>query len=177
MTKRQPTPLVLSRMQRVMRYHDLNPLNSSRTMRFGFALIRNGRPPESQRETVSNSGWPQKKKFRDIIGQGPGSGGHTSGPGLCRHGCGFSSDREAWHRPESFKEGQTMRRTLPFEFSLRRLPRFVSFDAGVVAALLGIGIYLAILNRHWIAAAFLGLGVLWMISIPIRLRAGKSNGR
>jgi hypothetical protein len=57
------------------------------------------------------------------------------------------------------------------------VPRFVSFDAGVVAGLLGIGIYLAILNRHWIAAAVLALGVLWMMSIPIRLRAGKSNRR
>jgi hypothetical protein len=68
-----------------------------------------------------------------------------------------------------------MSRKLPFEFTLKRVPRFVSFDAGAIAGLLSIGIYLAILNRHWIAAAFLGLGVLWMISIPIRLRAGRSN--
>jgi hypothetical protein len=57
------------------------------------------------------------------------------------------------------------------------VPRFVSFDAGVVAGLLGIGIYFAILNRHWIAAAFLFLGVLWMISIPVRLHIRKSNSR
>lgn len=70
-----------------------------------------------------------------------------------------------------------MARKLPFGISLARVPRFVSFDAGVVAALLSIGIYLAILNRQWTAAAFLLLGVLSMISIPIRLRIRKSNGR
>jgi hypothetical protein len=70
-----------------------------------------------------------------------------------------------------------MARKLPFGISLERVPRFVSFDAGVVAALLSIGIYLAIVNRHWVAAAFFLLGVLWMISIPIRLRVRKSNGR
>lgn len=70
-----------------------------------------------------------------------------------------------------------MARKLPFGFSLERVPRFISFDAGVVAALLGIAIYLAILNRHWIAAAFLLLGALWIVSIPIRLRVRKSSGR
>ena len=77
-----------------------------------------------------------------------------------------------------FKSGaKAMTRKLPFRISLERVPRFVSFDAGVVAALLGLGIYLAIVNRHWIAAAFLLVGVLWMISIPIRLRIRKSNSR
>ena len=66
---------------------------------------------------------------------------------------------------------------LPSGFSLKNVPRFISFDAGAIAGLLGIGIYLAISNRHWIAAAFLFLGVLWMISIPVRLRVRKSNGR
>jgi hypothetical protein len=70
-----------------------------------------------------------------------------------------------------------MARKRPFEFSLKKAPRFVSFDAGVVAGLLGIGVYLAVSNRHWIAAAVLLLGVLWMISIPLRLRARKSKGR
>jgi hypothetical protein len=70
-----------------------------------------------------------------------------------------------------------MVRKLPLGARLGRVPRFISFDAGVVAGLLGIGIYLAIVNQRWIAAAFLALGVLWMISIPIRLRAGKSNNR
>jgi hypothetical protein len=55
-------------------------------------------------------------------------------------------------------------------FSLKKAPRFISFDAGVVAGLLSIGIYMAISNRHWIAAAFLFLAVLWMASIPLRLR-------
>jgi hypothetical protein len=70
-----------------------------------------------------------------------------------------------------------MARRLPFGFRLEKLPRFVSFDAGVVAGLLGIGLYLAIVTRHWVAAAFLLLGVLWMISIPIRLRVYRSRNR
>jgi hypothetical protein len=70
-----------------------------------------------------------------------------------------------------------MVRRLPFAFRLEKLPRFISFDAGVVAGLLGIGLYLAIVTRHWISAAFLLLGVLWMISIPIRLRVRRSNNR
>jgi hypothetical protein len=70
-----------------------------------------------------------------------------------------------------------MVRGLPFGLRLEKLPRFISFDAGVVAGLLGIGLYLAITTRHWLAAAFLLLGVLWMISIPIRLRVRRSNGR
>jgi len=69
-----------------------------------------------------------------------------------------------------------MARKLPFRFSLKKTPRFVSFDAGVVAGLLAIGVYMAISNRHWIAAAFLFLGALWMISIPFRLRIRKSKG-
>ena len=49
-------------------------------------------------------------------------------------------------------------------------------DAGVIAGLLGICIYMAISNRNWIAAAFLLLGVLWMALIPYRLRrAAKSR--
>jgi hypothetical protein len=72
---------------------------------------------------------------------------------------------------------KAMARKRRFGISLERVPRFVSFDAGVVAALLGIGIYLAIVNRHWIAAAFFLLGVFWIVSIPIRLRVRKSNAR
>jgi hypothetical protein len=63
-----------------------------------------------------------------------------------------------------------MFRKFPPGFSLKRVPRFVSFDAGVVAGLLGIGAYLAVSDRHWIAAAILFLGVLWMARIPFRLR-------
>jgi len=70
-----------------------------------------------------------------------------------------------------------MARKRPFGISLERVPRFVSFDAGVVAALLSIGIYLAILNQQWIAAAFFLFGALWMISIPIQLRVRRANGR
>ena len=70
-----------------------------------------------------------------------------------------------------------MARKLPFEFSLKKMPRFVSFDAGVVAGLLGIAIYMAVSSRHWIAAAFLLLGALWVISIPFRLSVRKSKGR
>jgi len=72
---------------------------------------------------------------------------------------------------------QVVARKFPLGIRLERMPRFVSFDAGIVAGLLCIGSYLAISNRHWTAAAFLFLGVLWMISIPIRLRARKSSGR
>jgi hypothetical protein len=69
-----------------------------------------------------------------------------------------------------------MRRRFPFGLSLKKAPRFVLFDAGVVAGLLSIGIYMAISNRHWIAAAFLFLGVVWMASIAFRLRrAAKSS--
>jgi hypothetical protein len=53
---------------------------------------------------------------------------------------------------------------------VEKMPRFVSFDAGVVAGLFGIGLYIAVVSRHWIAALFLILGAAWMISIPIRLR-------
>jgi hypothetical protein len=70
-----------------------------------------------------------------------------------------------------------MARRLPIAFRLEKMPRFISFDAGMVVGLLGIGIYLAILSRHWVAAAFLALGMLWMVSIPFRLRAGKSKDR
>jgi hypothetical protein len=59
---------------------------------------------------------------------------------------------------------------LPFHRLMAKMPRFVSFDAGVVAGLLGIGIYLAIVRGHWIAALFLALGAAWMIFILIRLR-------
>ena len=68
-----------------------------------------------------------------------------------------------------------MARRLPIAFRLQKMPRFVSFDAGMIAGLLIIGIYLAIQSRHWIAAAFMALGVLWMASIPFRLRAAKSE--
>jgi Protein of unknown function (DUF2934) len=72
--------------------------------------------------------------------------------------------------------GDGVRFWLEAERELARMPRFVSFDAGVVAALLGIGIIMAISYRNWIAAAFLFLGVLWMAWIPFRLRrAAKSN--
>jgi hypothetical protein len=70
-----------------------------------------------------------------------------------------------------------MVRRPPFGFRLEKLPRFIAFDAGVVAGLLGIGLYLAIVTRHWVSAAFLLLGVLWMISIPIRLKVRRSNNR
>jgi hypothetical protein len=60
---------------------------------------------------------------------------------------------------------------------LEKLPRFVSFDAGVVVALLGVGIYLAVMNRRWIAAALLLCGALWMMSIPLRLRGRKAKTR
>lgn len=70
-----------------------------------------------------------------------------------------------------------MARKLPLRIRLERMPRFVSFDAGVVAGLLCIGGYLAISNRHWIAAAFLLAGALWMIWISIRLRVCNSSGR
>jgi hypothetical protein len=69
-----------------------------------------------------------------------------------------------------------MMRRLAFAFKLQKRPRFISFDAGIVAGLLGIGIYLAILSRHWIATVFLALGVLFIVAIPIRLWTGKSNG-
>jgi hypothetical protein len=36
---------------------------------------------------------------------------------------------------------------------------------------------LAVITRHWVAAGFLLLGVLWMISVPIRLRGRRSNCR
>ncbi len=58
---------------------------------------------------------------------------------------------------------------------LARMPRFFSFDAGVIAGLLGIGAYLAIVNRHWLAAVFLVVGILWMVSVPYRLRAKSSD--
>ena len=69
-----------------------------------------------------------------------------------------------------FQVGTNMGRKPPFGLNLKKAPRFVSFDAGVVAGLLGIGVYMAICNRHWIAAAFLLLGVIWTALIPIRLR-------
>jgi hypothetical protein len=69
-----------------------------------------------------------------------------------------------------------MARNWPLKFRLSRAPRFVSFDAGVVAALLGLGLYMALVKGYWIAAIFLTLGMLWMISIPIRLRVRKSKG-
>ncbi len=49
---------------------------------------------------------------------------------------------------ERFNPGQSNGSQASVRISLERVPRFVSFDAGVVAALLGIGIYLAIVNRH-----------------------------
>jgi hypothetical protein len=58
---------------------------------------------------------------------------------------------------------------------LARMPRFFSFDAGLIAGLLGIGAYLAIVNRHWLGAVFLLLGILWMVSVPYRLRAKSSD--
>lgn len=70
-----------------------------------------------------------------------------------------------------------MARKLPIRFRLEKVPRFISFDAGVVAGLLSIGIYLAIVKRNWLAVVLLALGLLWMISIPIRLRLRKVNGR
>ena len=66
--------------------------------------------------------------------------------------------------------GDGVRFWLEAERELARMPRFVSFDTGVIAGLLSIGVYMAISNRHWIAAAFLFLGVLWMALIPFRLR-------
>jgi hypothetical protein len=54
---------------------------------------------------------------------------------------------------------------------LARMPRFFSFDAGVIAGLFGIGAYLAIANRHWLGAMCSVLGILWMVSVPYRLRA------
>lgn len=70
-----------------------------------------------------------------------------------------------------------MERRFPFGLSLKKAPRFVSFDAGVVAGLLGIGVYMAICNRHWIAAAFLLMGLLWMALIPFRLRRLPKSGK
>jgi hypothetical protein len=67
---------------------------------------------------------------------------------------------------------------LSFGLSFKKMPRFMAFDAGVIAGLLSIGIYLEILNRHWNAAACLFLGGLWMALIPLRLsRAVKSRER
>lgn len=66
--------------------------------------------------------------------------------------------------------GDGVRFWLEAEREFARMPRFVSFDTGVIAGLLSIGVYMAISNRHWVAAAFLFLGVLWMALIPVRLR-------
>jgi hypothetical protein len=55
-------------------------------------------------------------------------------------------------------------------FNMKNAPRFFAFDAGLVAGLLAIGVYMAISNRHWIAVAVLSLGVLWVAWIPCRLR-------
>lgn len=66
-----------------------------------------------------------------------------------------------------------LRRTLAT--LVARMPRFFAFDAGVIVGLLGIGAYLAIVNRHWLAALFLVLGILWMVSVPYRLRAKSSD--
>jgi len=69
-----------------------------------------------------------------------------------------------------------MERKHLFGLDLKKTPRFLSFDAGVVAGLLSIGIYMAISNRHWFAAALMFLGMLWMAFIPIRSRwLAKSN--
>ena len=70
-----------------------------------------------------------------------------------------------------------MKPGLPFGLSLKKAPRFVSFDAGLIAGLLAICTYMAISHRNWLAAAFLVLGVLWMALIPYRRRrAAKSTG-
>jgi hypothetical protein len=61
-----------------------------------------------------------------------------------------------------------MKRRFPLRFRLSRVPRFVSFDAGVVVGLLGIAAYMAVMNRHWIAAGFLLLAVLAVVMISLR---------
>jgi hypothetical protein len=66
--------------------------------------------------------------------------------------------------------GESMGRRFPFPLILQQAPRFLTFDAGVITGLLGIGVYMAISSRHWIAAAFLFLGVLWAAWFPFRLR-------
>lgn len=57
-----------------------------------------------------------------------------------------------------------------FKFNLRMAPRFVSFDVGVIVGLLAVGAYLAIHSRHWIAAAFLLLAMVWTALVPLKLR-------
>jgi hypothetical protein len=64
-----------------------------------------------------------------------------------------------------------------FSRFVEKMPRFVSFDAGLVAGLLGIGIYLAIARRHWTAALFLVLGAAWIISVVIRMRFRRPDRR
>jgi hypothetical protein len=78
-----------------------------------------------------------------------------------------------WHSQVGI---EVMGRRFPFGLSLKKAPRFVSFDAGVVAGLLGIGVYMAISNRNWTAAVFLFLGALWMALIPFRLRRVAKSG-
>jgi hypothetical protein len=152
-------------------------------MLFDSVPIKNGRPPGDQREITFNSGWPPKRSSGDMICRGLKSGGDISGPGWSRDDCGsFAAQAGKNHKgarqfkPNPASVTQSMVRISPFEFLSRRLPRFIAFDAGVVAGLLGIGVYFAILNRHWIAATFLALGVVWIISVPLRLRVRRSNG-
>ena len=47
--------------------------------------------------------------------------------------------------------------------------RAISFHAGVGVGLAVVGIYLAVISRHWLAAAALLAAAILMASVPLRL--------
>lgn len=64
----------------------------------------------------------------------------------------------------------------PLGFNISRFPRLVSFDAGVLAGLVSIAVYMALLNKHWVAAGFLTAGAIWLALVGLRVSRACTRG-